>query len=202
VSAPVVPRLRPAVPDERDAWVLVQAAQGGDAEAFGALYDRYFDFVYRFAYRRVGSHQLAEDITSETFAKALKGIRRFRWEGRDPGAWLVTIARNLTADHFKSAQYRYEVAAGDVAARYDRVDAFAVDTEQAAIDHFADVDLMRAVSALIPRQRECIMLRFFEGLSVAETARVMDINDSAIKALQFRAVRSLAKLLRDEANPW
>src|SRR6185312_1266836 len=59
----------------------------GDPEAFGALYDRYVDLVYRYVYYRVGTRALAEDLTSETFLRALRRITSFTWQGRDIGAW-------------------------------------------------------------------------------------------------------------------
>ena len=93
---------------------LVELAQRGDAEAFGQLYDHYVPSVYRYVYYRVGTHALAEDITSETFLRALRSLGSFRWQGRDFGAWLVTIARNLVTDHFKSGRFRLEVATGEI----------------------------------------------------------------------------------------
>ena len=81
---------------------LVDLAKEGDSEAFGQLYDHYVTGVFRFIYYRVGSQQLAEDLTSETFVRGLRAIQRFNWQGKDFGAWLTTIARNLVADHFKS----------------------------------------------------------------------------------------------------
>ena len=93
---------------------LVLRARDGDAEAFGSLYDHYVELVYRYVYYRVGTHQLAEDITSETFLRALRRICDFHWQGKDFGAWLVTIARNLVADHFKSGRYRLEVCTAEL----------------------------------------------------------------------------------------
>src|SRR5262249_58120274 len=89
-----------------EVWALVERAQQGDTEAFGLIYDRYVDTVFRFIYFRVGSRPLAEDLTSDTFLRALKRISSFAWQGRDLGAWLVTIARNLVADPFKAGRYR------------------------------------------------------------------------------------------------
>ncbi len=82
---------------------LVERAQAGEAEAFGRLYDQYSDTVYRYIYYRVGGKATAEDLTSETFLRALRRISTFTWQGRDFGAWLVTIARNLVADHCSRA---------------------------------------------------------------------------------------------------
>ncbi|HEY2948218.1 MAG TPA: sigma-70 family RNA polymerase sigma factor [Micromonosporaceae bacterium] len=183
------------------AWSLVERAQGGDVEAFGLIYDRYVDTVFRFVYFRVGHRQLAEDLTSETFLRALRSIGRFTWQGRDPGAWLVTIARNLVADHFKSGKYRLEVTTGDV------LDADSEDRgpegspEAAVVDHITNVALLTAVKRLNPEQQECIVLRFLQGFSVAETAQAMGKNEGAIKALQYRAVRALARLLPEGLQP-
>jgi RNA polymerase sigma-70 factor, ECF subfamily len=189
----------PARPDPGDAaaevWALVERAQAGEAAAFGLIYDRYVDTVFRFVYFRVGNRQLAEDLTSDTFLRALKRIGSFTWQGRDLGAWLVTIARNLVADHFKSGRYRLEVTTGDVldADREDRGPEGS--PESAVVDHITNVALLTAVKQLNPEQQECIVLRFLQGFSVAETAQTMGKNEGAIKALQYRAVRALARLL-------
>ena len=191
----------PARPDPSDAaaevWGLVERAQAGESAAFGLIYDRYVDTVFRFVYFRVGNRQLAEDLTSDTFLRALKRIGSFTWQGRDLGAWLVTIARNLVADHFKSGRYRLEVTTGDVldADREDRGPEGS--PEAAVVDHITNVALLTAVKQLNPEQQECIVLRFLQGFSVAETARTMGKNEGAIKALQYRAVRALARLLPD-----
>ncbi len=191
----------PDRPDPSDpateVWGFVERAQAGEAAAFGLIYDRYVDTVFRFIYFRVGNRQLAEDLTSDTFLRALKRIGSFTWQGRDLGAWLVTIARNLVADHFKSGRYRLEVTTGDVldADREDRGPEGS--PEAAVVEHITNVALLTAVKKLNPEQQECIVLRFLQGFSVAETAKAMGKNEGAIKALQYRAVRALARLLPD-----
>jgi RNA polymerase sigma-70 factor, ECF subfamily len=199
------PPAYPSRPDPSDAaaevWALVERAQAGEAEAFGLIYDRYVDTVFRFIYFRVGNRPLAEDLTSDTFLRALKRIGSFTWQGRDLGAWLVTIARNLVADHFKSGRYRLEVTTGDVldADREDRGPEGS--PEAAVVDHITNVALLTAVKQLNPEQQECIVLRFLQGFSVAETAQAMGKNEGAIKALQYRAVRALARLLPEGFQP-
>ncbi|MCY1144826.1 sigma-70 family RNA polymerase sigma factor [Actinoplanes sp. Pm04-4] len=191
----------PARPDPGDAaaevWALVERAQAGEAEAFGLIYDRYVDTVFRFVYFRVGNRQLAEDLTSDTFLRALKRIGSFTWQGRDLGAWLVTIARNLVADHFKSGRYRLEVTTGDVLDADREARGPEGSPESSVVDHITNVALLTAVKQLNPEQQECIVLRFLQGFSVAETAQTMGKNEGAIKALQYRAVRALARLLPD-----
>src|SRR5207245_11491951 len=83
--------------DERD---LVDRAKR-NPEAFGALYDRYFAQIYRFAYSRVRDQSLAEDVTSEVFFKALKNIKRYTYTGHPFSSWLYQIALNALADHYR-----------------------------------------------------------------------------------------------------
>jgi RNA polymerase sigma-70 factor (ECF subfamily) len=182
--------------DSRRMMDLVERAQSGETEAFGCLYDHYSDTVYRYIYYRVGGRATAEDLTSETFLRALRRIGTFTWQGRDFGAWLVTIARNLVADHFKSSRFRLEVTTGEM------LDANEVERspEESVLESLANSALLEAVRKLNPQQQECVTLRFLQGLSVAETARVMGKNEGAIKTLQYRAVRTLARLLPDDAR--
>jgi RNA polymerase sigma-70 factor, ECF subfamily len=170
---------------------LVERAQDGETEAFGHLYNDYSDTVYRYIYYRVGSKATAEDLTSETFLRALRRIGTFTWQGRDFGAWLVTIARNLVADHFKSSRFRLEVTIGEM------LDAGKVERspEDSMLESLSNEALLQAVRKLNPQQQECVTLSFLQGLSVAETARIMGRNEDAIKALQQRAVRTLTRLL-------
>ncbi len=185
-----------AASDSRRMMDLVERAQSGETEAFGCLYDHYSDTVYRYIYYRVGGRATAEDLTSETFLRALRRIGTFTWQGRDFGAWLVTIARNLVADHFKSSRFRLEVTTGEM------LDANEVERspEESVLESLANSALLEAVRKLNPQQQECVTLRFLQGLSVAETARVMGKNEGAIKTLQYRAVRTLARLLPDDVR--
>ena len=174
-----------------ETWQLVVAAQRGESEAFGQLYDRYVDSVYRFIYYRVNDRGLAEDFTSETFLRALRRITTITYQGRDIGAWFVTIARNIVFDHMKSARNRLEISTGDIIEGGD----FAPSPESTVLDQLTSDRLIAGVKQLNHEQRECIELRFIYGLSVAETAAAMGKNDGAIKALQHRAVRKLADLV-------
>jgi RNA polymerase sigma-70 factor (TIGR02952 family) len=177
--------------DGPDIWEWVRRTQEGDAEAFGQLYDHYVTLVYRYVYNRVGDRATAEDVTSETFVRALRRIDSLSFQGRDVGAWLVTIARNIVLDHVKSSRYRLEVATADMRDADRATDG----PEDAVVAHLTNRELLACVQQLGSEQQECIVLRFIHGLSVAETAAIMGKKDGAIKALQHRAVRRLAGLL-------
>lgn len=188
VPAPPIPG---AAAGDDDVITLVDRAREGDGGAFAALYDRYVERVYRFVLYRVGGDQaLAEDITSEVFLRALRKIRGFTWQGRDVGAWFLTIARNLVLDHFKSGRVRLEILGAEGEDR-DHV----VDAEDEALSKVSHAALYQAISQLGTEQQEVIYWRFLQGYSVSETAAAMAKSEGAIKALQYRAVKALYKLV-------
>jgi len=170
---------------------LVDLARGGDAEAFGQLYDHYQGSVYRFVYYRTRSQTLAEDLTSETFLRALRNMSGFRWQGKDFGAWLMTIARNLCTDHFKAGRTRLELTTEDMGAHDDATEG----PESAVLATLTNEVLLDGMRQLSDEQRDCLIMRFLQGLSIAETAAVLGRSEGAVKQLQLRGVRNLAKLI-------
>jgi RNA polymerase sigma-70 factor (ECF subfamily) len=170
---------------------LVELARGGDAEAFGQLYDHYQGSVYRFIYYRTRSQALAEDLTSETFLRALRNMSGFRWQGKDFGAWLMTIARNLCTDHFKAGRTRLELTTDDMGAHDDATEG----PENAVMATLTNEVLLDGLRQLSDEQRDCLIMRFLQGLSIAETAAVLGRSEGAVKQLQLRGVRNLAKLV-------
>lgn len=175
---------------------LVDLARSGDADAFGHLYDHYVSGIYRFIYYRVGSKQLAEDLTSETFMRGLRSIQRFNWQGKDFGAWLTTIARNLITDHFKSSRARLEIVADEMPEGLDEQPG----PEDDVLAILSNETLYAAVNELPSEQRDCVIMRFIQGLSIAQTAAALDRSEGAIKQLQLRAVRNLAKKIPGDAR--
>lgn len=181
-------------------WDLVARAQLGDRPAFGELYSRYADVVFRFLLFRAGDRELSEDLTSETFLRGLRRIDSVSYQGRDVGAWFVTIARNLLLDHVKSSRYkleRLEFRVGDELGGHsiDRTpldDVLTAEVTEVVLRALAQLSDKRYPGS--GEQRECLELRFLVGLSVAETAVVMGREVAAVKALQHRGVKSMAAM--------
>lgn len=196
-------RRRPTI--DRDAeraagealWALVDRVQAGDVSAFGELYDATAPGLYRFAYFRMGRDRtLAEDTVAETYARALARIGTLQRGSGSPAAWLVTITRNLICDHFKSHRVRREQLVDDVLAPAGTEQYMAADIAGDATAYLSATELWRvAQRELTDDQLECLVLRFLQGFSVAETGAAMGRHDSAIKALQFRATASLRRAL-------
>ncbi len=170
---------------------LVDLARAGDCEAFGVLYDHYHPSVYRFIYYRVSHQATAEDLLSETFFRALRSMSSFQWQGKDFGAWLMTIARNLVVDHYKAGRTRLEMTTDDLSAHEEVQEG----PEDEVLARLTNDILREALSALPVEQQECLVLRFLSGQSIAETAAALGRTEGAIKQLQLRAVRNLAKLM-------
>jgi RNA polymerase sigma-70 factor (ECF subfamily) len=170
---------------------LVELARAGDKEAFGLLFDHYHPSVYRFIYYRTRSQVLAEDLASETFFRALRSMNNFRWQGKDFGAWLMTIARNLTTDHFKAGRTRLEQATEDMGVHDDTTEG----PETTVLAALTNEVLLTSLQKLPKEQQECLIMRFLQSMSIAETAQVLGRSEGAVKQLQLRGVRNLAKLM-------
>lgn len=179
--------------DETSTWPLVRAAQSGDMAAFADLYSRHVSGVFRFAQSKTHDHSFAEDVTSETFTRALRSIGSLSYRGKDVAAWLFTITRNILADHHKSSRYRREITTDE-----PQDDDAGVSVEHDVLASFDRRDLWLCIEDLTEDQRQCVLLRFMAGLSVRETAALMHRGENAVKALQTRAVRRLAELFPRE----
>lgn len=171
---------------------LVELARKGDTDAFGMLFDHYHGAVYRFLFYRTRSVALAEDLTSETFFRALRSMKGFRWQGKDFGAWLMTIARNLATDHFKAGRTRLELTTEDMGQHDDADDD---GPESIVLAELTNEILLESLGKIPGEQRDCVIMRFLQGLSIAETAQILGRSEGAVKQLQLRGIRNLAKLM-------
>jgi RNA polymerase sigma-70 factor (ECF subfamily) len=167
----------------------VRAAQA-DRAAFGALYRRYLDRVYGYAFYLLGDHHDAEDATERTFLAALDAIGRFRDEGATFRSWLFRIAHNQIANALRSRARRR-------AAPLDGVAEPVADADPAREAGAAD-DARRvrgALAELSEDRRQVIVLRFVDGLSAREVGAVLGRSEGAVRVLQHRALRELAGIL-------
>ena len=173
---------------------LVAAAQGGDPDAFGALFDRYHAPVYRFVAARVGRPSDAEDLAQLVFVKALEALPRYEARGVPFGGWLFRLARNVVIDHVRT---RREHAPIDVV--MERTADEAGPDDLAVLRQEMD-GVASAMRRLTPEQLEAIELRFFAGLSAKEAAVAMGRQEGTVRGLQFRAIAALRRELGIEAD--
>ncbi|MGC9348998.1 MAG: RNA polymerase sigma factor [Anaerolineae bacterium] len=167
---------------------LVRSASH-DPDAFRQLYRYYFRRVYAYISYRVGRVQDAEDLTAETFLKALEGLPHFRWRGKGSfAAWLFRIAHNLVSNFYRTEEKAPEpipperlpdlpgdeLMPGDTLARKELL-----------------ARLRRLIGMLSPRQQEIVTLRFFGGLRNKEIAALLDLDERTVAAHLCRGVRKL-----------
>jgi RNA polymerase sigma-70 factor (ECF subfamily) len=172
---------------------VIERARAGDRGAFAELYDQYVDSVYRYLLYRLREASDAEDLTSEVFTRAFANIHRYRWQGKSFLAWLYTIARNAVTDRRRRERPTVDLdsafgVAEDGPTAHDR----AVLGEQVGA-------LRGAVKHLTTEQQQVLSLRFEQNLSSRDVARMLGKNEGAIRALQFRALGRLRKILREQA---
>jgi len=179
------------VQDERS---LVQRAQQCDQEAFGELYERYFDKIYRYITFKIGNYAEAEDMTQQVFLKSLQSISSYKWRDIPFSAWLFRIAHNQVVDYLRKKTRQPTASLDDTPVVADS------NPQQITEDRLDTERLMLATKKLTKSQQEVISLRFTSELPIAEVAEVMGKSPGAIKALQHSAIVTLRKIMLDDSH--
>jgi RNA polymerase sigma-70 factor, ECF subfamily len=171
--------------------LLLEQASRADPAALGALYDQYSGKIYSYIYHRVGQVELAEDLTAQVFMRMLEAVSSGKsWQSSFSG-WLYRIAHNLVIDHYRRRGRASFVDIDDAPPISSEAEPF--DVVEARLN---GERIQAALSRLTDEQAEVITLRFIEGLSIAEVAALMDKTDGAVKALQYRAVLALRRVMQ------
>jgi RNA polymerase sigma-70 factor (ECF subfamily) len=177
-----------------EADALVEAAIAGDRDAFATLFRLTLPAVYRYLFGRCGDAALAEDLAQDAYMRAMRAVQSsFSGGSSEFLAWLIRIARNRFLDHVKSGRVRWEVVVEETP-----VTLASGDPEMEALSIVAGADLKRCLAQLTAEQQEVLLLRFFQGLPITDVALATGRTEGAVKALQFRALRALARILAAE----
>jgi RNA polymerase sigma-70 factor (ECF subfamily) len=183
-------------PDDPTVVALVnRVVVSRDPNAFGELYDRFVERVYRYLYFRAGGHPEAEDLTEQVFLKAWEAIGRYRWQGRPFLAWLYRLAHNIHIDHVRTQRPTTSLN------NDDRPIELASATAAVELSRALDADLLsRALGELTVDQQQVIVMKFIDGLDNEQIAQSMDKREGAIRALQMRALLSLRRVLESQGE--
>ena len=178
---------------ETDDSELIARAGQGDREAFGALYERYVFRVFRHVYYLTSDPHTAEDLTAQTFLNALEAIPRYEVRGVPFLAWLLRIAYNLTLNHKK-------VRKNGTAPLPEGLEIPGTTySPEASCEAKADGErVWEGVRRLRDDQRQVIVMRFIDGLSYPDIARVLGKSIGAVRVIQFRALCALRRKLEDD----
>lgn len=174
---------------EPDIDDFIEDAKRGDTTALAALYDAHVQRIYRYIIFRVRHTEEAEDLTEQVFMKMLESIHTFQ-PGRAPfSAWLFRIAHNLLMDYERKRRSR---------ARYVQLEAPLLRTDDPADLALLNVQTAAVRKALLElplAQQQVIALRFGGQRSTAEVAQIMSRSEAAIKSLQYKAIKTLRRIL-------
>lgn len=167
---------------------LVNRAKSGDSEAFAQLYDAYVARVYRYIYFRVTDDAAAEDLSSQVFLKAWESLDRYEMGSSPFVAWLYTIARNLVIDYYRTKKESVPLEEVHMLAHHE--------TPVEEVESRFDLQAMRdALQFLTDDQQQVLILKFIAGLPNENVARIMNKREGAVRALQMRALQTMAKYM-------
>jgi len=176
---------------------LVVRASKHDPAAFAELYNAYLSKIYKYIFYKVGNAHDAEDLCEQVFMKAWEAVERFTWHGHPFSSWLYRLAHNLVVDYYRTRRDTTPLSS-IVSTPSEPADPYN------AYHRTLDADeLAGAIAQLTSEQRQVICLKFIEGYDNAEIAVMMDKNESAVRALQYRALHGLFNVLaaQDERAP-
>jgi len=167
---------------------LISLSQQGDAEAFARLYACYVERINRYVYFRVTDHELAEDITSRIFLKMLEKLDTYQVRQLPIGAWLYRMAHNAIIDHYRTK--KTFISLEDV----HQTEVRQEDGIEEKLDlQIKSQQLRAALQVLTEEQQRVLILKFIDGLSTQEIARQLGKRQGAVRGLQMRALRRLAR---------
>jgi RNA polymerase sigma-70 factor (ECF subfamily) len=176
---------------QADAGLLTRL-RANDPEALAQLYDQFAPLIYAYIYRRVGEQRLAEDLTGDVFTQALEALRGGRFASQSLAAWLYRAAHNRVIDHYRRERKTLVPLSEALPA--------AEDVPEAARQRRLREWLREAMRRLTDDQQQVLTLRFGEGRSAAEVARLLGKTEESVRALQHRALGALRRWM-EEGNP-
>jgi len=171
---------------------LLHRVRQWDEDALATAYDEFAPAIHRYAYRLTGHPDIAEEIVSETFHRLLVSLKNGDGPRRNLSAWLYRVAHNLVVDGWRCKPQQEDIPLSE---------ASGIATRDRSLDRIArqqDVGrVSRALRLLTPLQRQVVVLRYLEGLSIREVAEIVQRDANAVKALQHRAINSLKRILKE-----
>ncbi|MCG8309343.1 MAG: sigma-70 family RNA polymerase sigma factor [Cytophagales bacterium] len=160
-----------------------------DPNEFQILYDKYFPVIFNYIYRKIDEEEITADLTSQTFYKALRNLKKYKFRGVPFSAWLYRIASNEVNRHYKLTNKK-QVYSFDEKEFENLIEQSAEVRTEIDIDH-----IIRQMHRMSESDIEVLELRFFESKSFAEMAFILEITEANAKMRTYRAIDKLRKLL-------
>ncbi|MDG1435946.1 MAG: sigma-70 family RNA polymerase sigma factor [Saprospiraceae bacterium] len=171
-------------------WLEVQAAQQNPAY-FRPLYDRYFNQIFRFIFKRTGDENIANDICSQVFLKAIQKIGTYEYKGVPFSAWLYRVASNEVAQYFRNTQ-KNRVVTVEEHTFSDLIDEVSEEGDFEKIRQ----SMLGALQQLKESDMVMIEMRFFEERPFKEIAQILSITESNAKVKTYRILEKMKKIMK------
>jgi RNA polymerase sigma-70 factor (ECF subfamily) len=192
-------RRKPKLPDftQLSDNELVDLSREHNQDAFGVLYERYVEKIYKYIYYRTGNHHDAEDLTAGVFFRAMSHIETYTDRGVPFQAWLYRIAHNLVANWHRDEGRRKIIPLEDFITSGLQQDA----PDTAAEDKEERKQLQAAIERLPEERKQLLLLKFVAQLSNVEIGQILDRTEGAIKSLYHRTLLSLREDIESQQAP-
>lgn len=175
-------------------WEQIQAAQANPAE-FRPLYQKYYEPIFRFVFRRTTDESLTADLCSQVFLKALQKLNRYQFKGVPFSAWLYRIASNEVSQHFRdSAKNRV------VSIEEENLSKLGEELKEPK-DQLHQQVMIKALDSLKEEEIQLIELRFFELRPFKEIAEILELTESNAKIKTYRTLEKMKKYILNNSGP-
>lgn len=168
---------------------LIMEAIGGEASAFGLLYDHYQPQIYRFIMLKIGRREEAEDLTHQVFLNAWQNIKGYKHKGFPFSSWLYRIARNQVIDFYRTKKETIDIE------NVEEPDSGEMSLGETLDLNIAIGKVRDAILNLNHEQQDVIIMRFVNDLTPKEIALALDKPESTVRVLQHRAIKNLQEIL-------
>jgi RNA polymerase sigma-70 factor (ECF subfamily) len=178
---------------------LVNASRR-DPEVFGTLFETYYRPIFNYTLKRVSNIEIAQDITSEVFYKAVKNLWKFTWQNVSFSAWLYRIANNQIIDWYRSKKHisldRLQEESGFDLADVRRFEKELLEAEEKKLTQEIDfVTLHSYISELPSKYQEVIVLKYFEKKKLSEIGEILNKKEGTVKSLVSRGLDKLKVII-------
>lgn len=170
-------------------WQEVQAAQSNPA-LFRPLYDRYYEPIFRFIFKRTADENVAADVCSQVFLKAMQKLGSYQFKGVPFSAWLYRIASNEVAQHFRNTQKNRVVSVED-----HNISNIIDEMNEDGDFETTRTKMLQAMNGLKEGDLALIELRYFEGRPFKEISEILNITESNAKVKTYRILEKIKKLM-------
>ncbi len=170
--------------------IIIKNAISGEASAFGLLYDRYQPQIYRFIYLKVSHREEAEDLCHQVFLTAWQNIGNYKHRGFPFSSWLYSISKNKVIDYYRANKIFVNIENIQIEDNKNR-------SEKILDEKINLENVKEAIKKLAEKEQDIIIMRFIEGFSPKETAKILEKSEISIRVAQNRAIKKLKKILEN-----